>query len=340
MESQTSCPVCGTAEHKPLFLAPFPEYANDGHRAYPLGATPPVDCWRIVRCADCGVGYPNPYPSAESIEGFYAGQTEPNEYEMQYYVEVSQHERDHWADFAGRVTALKTTPGRLLEVGCAAGWLLNGARAAGWDVTGLEASPKFADYARDAQQLRVMTGNLGQCGPGQINIVTEAGPFDIIVMTDVLEHLHDPVSDLRIMRDMLAEDGLLVIATLDFGSPSARRYGLKWRQIVVSHIVYWTRGSMRRALSSAGLSPVTFDTFQSWSPNPGERRRAKVRETMKYVARQALSWSYLPLSRRSNRVRSLPKRLTGGRLDHDRLAAKVGDQPTLGDVMLVVAQRA
>lgn len=336
MPDRTSCPVCSHPGFEPLFLAPFPEYGNDGHRAYPLGATPPVSCWRIVRCGECGVGYPNPYPSADEIEDFYASQLEPNEYEMKYYVEVSQHERDHWAQFARRVTDLKAGPGKLLEVGCAAGWLLSGARAVGWDVTGLEASPKFAEYARGKQGLNVLTGTLTD--PEAMEAVRQSGPFDVVVMTDVLEHLHDPVGDLKVMRDLLAPGGRLVIATLDFGSRSARRYGLAWRQIVVSHIVYWTRPSMRRALSEAGLRVVEFDTFPSWSPDRRERRRAKARAVGKYAAREVLTRTYMPLAKRSAGVRRAPGFLTRGRLAHDELANKIGDQPTLGDVMLVVAE--
>lgn len=340
MTASSPCPVCGATESTPLFLAPFPAYADDGKRAYPSSSTPPVACWRMVRCADCGAGYPSPYPDESEIRDYYASQTEPSEYEMQYYVEVSQHERDHWADFARRVTDLRATPGRLLEVGCAAGWLLAGARAAGWEAYGLEASPKFADYVRDVQRLPVVTGTIADCGPGAGNLVTDAAPFDIIVMTDVLEHLHDPVADLRTLRDLLAPDGALVIATLDLGSLSARRYGLAWRQIVVSHIVYWTRPSIRRALERAGYVVDVVDTVHSWSPDPAERRRAKVRLAAKFAARQALTWSYVPLARRSRAVQALPARASRGRLDHETLMAKIGDQPTLGDVMLVVARPA
>jgi 2-polyprenyl-3-methyl-5-hydroxy-6-metoxy-1,4-benzoquinol methylase len=335
--SSDVCPVCKSAHFTPLFLAPFPEYGDDGRRAYELGTTPPVPTWRIVRCHGCTAAYPNPYPSADVIADYYASQAEPSEFETAYYIDVSQHERDHWADFALRVVGLEPTPGKLLEIGCAAGWLLVGARDAGWDAYGLEASPKFADHARDTLGLTVHTGTLEDCRDGGDNVVTRAAPFDIVVLTDVLEHLHDPVRDLRTMRDLLAPDGLLVVATLDFGSPSARRYGLDWRQIVVSHIVYWTRPSIRQALEDSGFEVRDVSTFWSWDPDARRERRRRARQLGKFVARQALVWTYVPLAGRSRLVRELPGRLTRGRLDHETLSRKIGDQPTLGDVMLVVA---
>ncbi len=336
--SSTTCPVCASPSFDPLFLAPFPDYGDDGRRAYELGSTPPVATWRIVRCQGCTAAYPNPYPSAESISDYYASQTEPNDFEIAHYVEVSEHEREHWAGFARRVVSLKPGTGKLLEIGCAAGWLLVGARRAGWETYGVEASPKFADYARDTLGLTVHTGTLDDCRAGEDNVITRAATFDIIVLTDVLEHLHDPVRDLQTMRSLLAPDGQLVVATLDFGSPSARRYGLAWRQIVVSHIVYWTRPSMRRALAEAGFVVRDESTFWSWHPDARLERRRRARNIGKFVTRQALVWTYVPLARRSATVRELPRRLTRGRLDHERVSRAIGDQPTLGDVMLVVAQ--
>ena len=248
--SAEACPVCRSTDFTPLFLAPFPDYADDGRRAYELGTEPPVPTWRIVRCNGCTAAYPNPYPAAADVSEYYATAVEPNEFELEYYIEVSQHERDHWAGFARRLDALKSNPGKLLEIGCAAGWLLAGAREAGWETYGLEASPKFANYARDKLGLTVQTGTLEDCRDGRASLVARAAPFDIIVMTDVIEHLHDPVKDLGTIRGLLAPDGVLVLATLDSLSLSARRYGLAWRQIVVSHIVYWTRPSIRRALTA------------------------------------------------------------------------------------------
>jgi SAM-dependent methyltransferase len=204
-------------------------------------------------------------------------------------------------------------------------------------VRGLEATPKFSDHARDELGLDVHTGTIDDCGGGADNVVTQAAPFDIIVMTDVLEHLQDPVRDLETMRGLLAPNGLLVVATLDFGSPSARRYGLAWRQIVVSHIVYWTRPSIRRALTEAGFDVRDISTFWSWHPDARIERRRRAKQVAKFAARQALVWSYVPLARRSRLVRALPGKATRGRLDHQTLVHKVGDQPTLGDVMLVVA---
>ena len=335
-----ACPVCGHTSFEPQFLAPFPHHSATERRAFALDEVVDVPTWRIVRCAGCTARYPNPYPSAAEIDRYYASQTEPSDWEWEHYVEVDQHERDHWAEFAARVTRLRSRPGRLLEIGCAAGWLLVGARDRGWDVRGIEASPKFSMYARERQGLDVHAGTLADCRPGNAgpDEIADATPFDVIVSTDVLEHLVDPVEDLRIMRALLAPDGYLVIATLDIGSLSARRYGNDWRQIVVSHIVYWTRPSIRVALDRAGFEVETISDFRWWDPDSRGHRRARRREVAKFAARQLLVWTYQPLARRSPTVRHLPAKLTRGRVGHETLDRKIGDQPVLGDVMLVVAR--
>ncbi|HEY9713595.1 MAG TPA: class I SAM-dependent methyltransferase, partial [Chroococcales cyanobacterium] len=197
-----------------------------------------VPTWTIARCKGCTVETVYPRPSIQQIERYYANQTEPNEYEQQYYVRVPETKLKGFEDLARRLTSLNKKPGRLLEIGCAAGWLLERARRQGWDVQGLEASPKFHSFATGELKLPVTLGTISSVDTDRL------GTFDTIVMFDVLEHLHDPVSDLAKIRKLLKPDGRLVVATCAIDSFFARFYGLAWRQLVVSHTFYWTRKSL------------------------------------------------------------------------------------------------
>ncbi len=316
----------------PLFQVPFPTHSRLPGRGFPLEAVLDVPAWRIVRCHDCTVGYPNPRPTDESIRGYYAQQMEPNDWEVENYVEIPQKARQSWTRFAARLTALRHgVPGRLLEIGCAAGWLLHGARSLGWEVEGIEASPKFQRYASSTLGLLVHLGTLE-------SVSLEPGRFDVMVMTDVIEHLTDPVADLKRIHRLLAPGGHLVLATCDLGSWCARFWSLEWRQIVISHTFYWTRRSMSRALGRAGFVVERFSEPRYWHPQPGEERLLRAREIVKLFARFFLLKTYVPLARRFAWLRGLVRTLSLGRLDHADLLYRIGDQPVLGDVMLVVAR--
>jgi 2-polyprenyl-3-methyl-5-hydroxy-6-metoxy-1,4-benzoquinol methylase len=326
-----ACPICGCREFTPLFQVPFPDHSKSPGKGFPLEQKLDVPAWRIVRCHDCSVEYPNPRPSEESIRSYYANQLEPSDWEVENYVDIPQRGRDSWAHFAKLLTALRGKPGSLLEVGCAAGWLLEGARKGGWKVKGIEASPKFQKYASSVLKLPVELGTLESADlNGEI--------FDVVVMTDVIEHLIDPVSDLQRVRNLMAPDGYLVLATCDIGSLCARFWGLNWRQIVISHTFYWTKRSMAEALRRAGFRIERISEPRYWHPNRTLELVQRVREIAKLLARFALLKTYIPAAKRWSELRALVETFSFGRLNHDDLLHRIGDQPVLGDVMLVIAR--
>ena len=325
------CPICGAQGVEPRFRVAFPDRALDGRHAWPLREEPDVAHWTIAGCRSCGVHFADPMPSDDEIVRFYAEQAEPNEWEMAHYIHVRPEEVAAWNAFAERLTRLHGRPGRMLEVGCAAGHLLSGAIAQGWDVMGVEASPKFSTEVK-RRGLPVHDGVLATLPEGQ-------GPYDLVAMTDVLEHLRDPVADLARCGELLKPGGLLVVATCVIGSLAARYYGMRWRQLVISHTYYWTKASLRTALDRAGFDTVDASSMSYWDPDPTLERRRWRREFVKMFVRKALQIGWMPLARRSTKLRDAHGKLTHGRLDFGRLQHKVGDQASMADVALVVGRR-
>lgn len=325
----TECPVCRSVRVSPRFRMAFPTHGPNGRVAWPLGKVPPVPHWIIDRCASCGLHFANPLPHPETIEGFYAGQQEPNAWEMLNYVEATADRVAYWSRFAEKLTRLAGEPGRLLEIGPAAGHLLRAAREQGWAVMGVEAAPKFSQIIR-RQGLPVHDGTLA-------TLDSDDGVYDVIVMIDVLEHLPDPISDLAHCRRLLRPRGHLVVATCDIGSLAARYYGLRWRQLVLSHTFYWTERSLSLALEQAGLRVSQTAGVRWWDPDHMRQRREWVVEFRKLVARKILQKTWMPLARRSGSARDFQQRLTHGRLDLRALEHKVGDQAVMSEVILVVA---
>jgi len=325
------CPICGGGDYEPLFQVPFPCHTSLKGNGFPLDIKLDVPAWRIVRCSECSVRYPNPLPTKEAIHRYYADQQEPNDWEMINYVEIPEKARQSWSGFAERLTRLNGKPGSILEIGCAAGWLLDGARKLGWDAHGIEASPKFQKYAESTLKLPVRLGTIESVDFGEKK-------FDVIVNTDVIEHLYDPVADLKRLRKLMKPGGYLVMATCDIGSPCAQFWGLNWRQIVISHTFYWTKQSMTVALERAGFRVERFSEPRYWHPVWRMEQARKLREIAKLIARFVLLKTYVPLAGRNLWMQKLVKTLSAGKLDHEGMLYRIGDQPVLGDVMLVVAR--
>jgi len=108
-----------------------------------------------------------------------------------------------------RLVATMVLPGsRVLEVGCGLGDLLAG--LSGSEAIGLDISPRMIEIARDRHpglDLRVADVERGEL---------PAGPFDAIVLSDVIGHLDDIQRALERLRPLLAPGGRMIVTYYNF----------------------------------------------------------------------------------------------------------------------------
>ncbi|MGM4906234.1 class I SAM-dependent methyltransferase [Tardiphaga sp. 866_E4_N2_1] len=136
---------------------------------------------------------------------------------------------------------------KLLDVGAGSGILVEAARAFDVDSEGIEPSDWLAT---SAQRLGL---------PVQKGILPDSrlqGPFDIITVVDVIEHVEDPAALLRTVGDILAQDGVLAIVTPDASSLAARMMGWRWWHYRTAHIGYFNFFNLQRLCSSLGFETV------------------------------------------------------------------------------------
>ncbi|MHB1534374.1 MAG: class I SAM-dependent methyltransferase [Acidimicrobiales bacterium] len=97
---------------------------------------------------------------------------------------------------------------RILDVGCSTGAMGASLVASGHEVTGIEHSPELAARARKhlthvlEADIEVIAGARSRVG----------GPYDCVVLADVLEHLRNPWAVTRWAAEQLVTGGCLVIS--------------------------------------------------------------------------------------------------------------------------------
>jgi SAM-dependent methyltransferase len=200
----------------------------------------------IVRCRRCGHMQLARQPAAERLAEAYTGA------ESADYIAEQRGQR---ATAAVTLAAIErhTRPGRILDLGCWVGFLLAEARERGWRPSGIEPSAFAAAWARDRLDLDVRTGELDSLDPAD-------GPYDAIVMADVIEHLIAPGAALARIRPALAPTGVLALALPDAGSRLARAMGRRWWSVLPTHVQYFTRASLLRLLAAQGYEPLAVGT--------------------------------------------------------------------------------
>jgi SAM-dependent methyltransferase len=137
--------------------------------------------------------------------------------------------------------------GRLLEVGCAYGLFLRRARERGWDAAGVEIAEDCAREARRNAGVPVVAGDFLEADL--------AGPFDVVVGLDVIEHMPDPAACIERCAQLLVPDGLLVLETGNLASRWARWLGRRWHFVdPPQHLFYFTPSGLESLLRRHGFA--------------------------------------------------------------------------------------
>ena len=142
-------------------------------------------------------------------------------------------------------------PGRLLDVGCGHGLLLDEARRRGWDACSGSSPPP-----RPVRTRAPRSGST--CATARSSAFDADGPFDAVVLADVLEHLDDPVARRARLRSRCwAKAASCCVVTPDPGSATARRRrGALVGVPAGAHVPAAARRTLRAVLAGEGLEPV------------------------------------------------------------------------------------
>lgn len=202
-----------------------------------------------------------------------------------------------------------TPNSRLLDIGCGDGNFLKIANELGYAAEGLEFDAQAVAAARRSG-LNVHHGGLPQTG-------LATGEWDVITLSQVIEHVHDPLASLREMARLLRSDGTLWLATPNVDAPGHTRFGPHWRGLEPPrHLALFSSHALRRCLEQAGFEDIRF------------RRQGPVS-----------AWFY----RASRKIAGADGHATASR--GERFAAAWNDLrallwPTTGEELIVTARRA
>jgi 2-polyprenyl-3-methyl-5-hydroxy-6-metoxy-1,4-benzoquinol methylase len=148
-------------------------------------------------------------------------------------------------------------PGRVLDLGCSGGRLAERLRAQGHEVVGVdrEALPGIEDRVDTFIVADLEAGIPAAAG----------GPYDTVIAADVIEHMQDPTRLLREARELLAEDGELLVSVPNFVHwyPRLRvalgRFDYDRRGILdQTHLRFFTRRTFLRMMHSVNLEVMQF----------------------------------------------------------------------------------
>jgi 2-polyprenyl-6-hydroxyphenyl methylase / 3-demethylubiquinone-9 3-methyltransferase len=143
--------------------------------------------------------------------------------------------RDRAAARFGRdIRARKPFQGlSLLDVGCGGGLIAEPMARLGFDVTAIDASAENIGTARAHAEPQGLPIAYRAATVEQLE-ADAAGPFDVVLTMEVIEHVRDPEAFVRTCSRLVAPGGLMIVATLNRTLKSlalgkvAAEYVLRW----------------------------------------------------------------------------------------------------------------
>jgi ADP-heptose:LPS heptosyltransferase/SAM-dependent methyltransferase len=219
-KSRSRCPICG-----------LPRTAVVKKSLRKTGVA-------ILRCLECQTEFLDPQPNPDHTKNRYSAHDDSSA--SMGTGENSAVAAIKTKAFVRRIQDLQrfVSGGKILDVGTATEFFLEAAQAAGFEPYGIELS----DYA----------GGIVAAKSGVAHIHTGAletapfcpGMFDAIAMTDLLEHVTNPLETLRIAHRLLKPDGALLLTTPNNRSLSRKLMGVTWTRDKLEHLFYLNPRSM------------------------------------------------------------------------------------------------
>ena len=149
--------------------------------------------------------------------------------------------------------------GRLLDIGTGTGYFADTMARRGWKVEAVEKSPQARAFAKEHFDLDVKPESaLQEFAPGS---------FDVITLWHVMEHLEHLNETWEMLRELLTEKGMLIVAVPNCSSYDAGRYGEYWAAYdVPRHLWHFTPVTIQQLASRHGFimaarHPMPFDAF-------------------------------------------------------------------------------
>jgi SAM-dependent methyltransferase len=199
------------------------------------------------------------YKNADALPGYwrYSGYASEVIKENQPLTYLASREDMYWAveRFLSTVSGQKKRL-KVLEIGSGLGYLTYSVAQAGFNIRGLELS------SAAVAQSRQRYGDLFACGSVEEYAASHTESFDRIIVTEVIEHVADPVALLKTAMRLMHHNGKMLVTTPN------RSYFLGdrcWGSDLPPVHVWWFSEKSMRALAARLDTKVHIPSF--WSFN-------------------------------------------------------------------------
>lgn len=202
----------------------------------------------LVRCNQCGLLYLNPRPDRAHI-GVYYPDLDYHAFKSTGGLKRRILDSRRQSEARALLAGLPPKPATL-EIGCGTGELLGALQALGAVGTGVEPNAVAAQTAIERYGFPVHVGMLDDMAES----VLPDGSFDLVLMKYALEHVHNPRGVLTRIAALLRPGGKAVFWLPNAASWEMKLFGARWRGLdAPRHLYIFSPATIRRYAQAVGL---------------------------------------------------------------------------------------
>ena len=146
---------------------------------------------------------------------------------------------------------------KILDVGCNMGILVEGANNEGFDIRGIDINKLSVKAGKEAWPKVAHLLEVGDYTQPQ----DDEGVYDVIVLSDILSHVGNPLALLRNAVKAIKDDGFIYINIVNFGCDKAKEEFHRWDGVGVGeNITLYDRESFAKVAEIVGIDYEDYRT--------------------------------------------------------------------------------
>lgn len=268
MHTEKKCPLCDY--HATLM--------HDNFQGYKVGMF-----FKIYRCDNCNTSFTSPqgdttriyediYRNGEKVPGYdrywhFFHHTKDQKDPLRF---LADSDEDYWGvreSLKKLVTDKKKT--KILEIGSGLGYLTYALRKEGYDVIGLDISKEAIDRANSH------FGDYYTCADLYDFSKENPGSYDIVILTEVIEHIDFPMDFIRAIVELLTKKGTIIMTT---PNKSIAPDDIIWdTESPPVHHWWFSENSIRQIADKLNLNAQFVDYKAFYKKKPAEYRYGRAR---------------------------------------------------------------
>jgi 2-polyprenyl-3-methyl-5-hydroxy-6-metoxy-1,4-benzoquinol methylase len=242
LEHLDQCPVCGETSFTHFLTCK--DFTTSG------------ESFQVKHCANCQLAVTSPRPTEQQAGAYYhsdtyiSHQTSSRSLLDRIYLII----RQFTIKWKFRLVSPYLKNGTLLDIGCGAGSFLTYCQERGFSVRGVEPS----EQARTSLSHLNVSSDIRQVADG---------PFKVITLWHVLEHIYSLKETIHELNHQLEKDGTIFIAVPNRESADANHYREYWAAYdVPRHVWHFSKENIELLMKNAGLRvqeiiPMQLDAY-------------------------------------------------------------------------------